>query len=122
MARDLALVLDVARFKYPPHWVAAERLWSAMQAVDPTTGQTRGWMALRRRAHGIALGFSLSCDGENWHWLARRLTVAVAQLGDAADIAALSRAVAPLTAHVTLRAPSAAAHRNALTAAREVLR
>ncbi|MDB4985170.1 MAG: Glutathione gamma-glutamylcysteinyltransferase [Myxococcaceae bacterium] len=28
--RDLALILDVARFKYPPHWVPAERLWQAM--------------------------------------------------------------------------------------------
>jgi len=26
MERDLVLVLDVARFKYPPHWVSAERL------------------------------------------------------------------------------------------------
>jgi glutathione gamma-glutamylcysteinyltransferase len=24
--RDLALILDVARFKYPPHWVSAEHL------------------------------------------------------------------------------------------------
>src|SRR6185295_1947729 len=28
-ARDLVLVLDVARFKYPPHWISAERLWQA---------------------------------------------------------------------------------------------
>ncbi|MFT3696823.1 MAG: phytochelatin synthase family protein [Kofleriaceae bacterium] len=49
-ARDLVLVLDVARFKYPPHWVPAERLWNAMQAVDPVTGRSRGWLALRADA------------------------------------------------------------------------
>jgi glutathione gamma-glutamylcysteinyltransferase len=48
-SRDLALILDVARFKYPPHWVPAERLWNAMNTVDPTTGRARGWVALRRR-------------------------------------------------------------------------
>jgi glutathione gamma-glutamylcysteinyltransferase len=47
-ARDLALVLDVARFKYPPHWVPAERLWRAMQGIDPATGRARGWLTLRR--------------------------------------------------------------------------
>ena len=47
-AKDLVLVLDVARFKYPPHWLAAERLWQAMGRVDPTTGQARGWMTIRR--------------------------------------------------------------------------
>jgi len=46
-ARDLVLVLDVARFKYPPHWIPAERLWQAMQALDTTTGRSRGWLALR---------------------------------------------------------------------------
>jgi glutathione gamma-glutamylcysteinyltransferase len=49
-SRDLALILDVARFKYPPHWVPAERLWNAMNTVDPTTGRVRGWANLRRRA------------------------------------------------------------------------
>jgi glutathione gamma-glutamylcysteinyltransferase len=46
--RDLVLVLDVARFKYPPHWVPLERLWQAMTAVDPATGRARGWIVLER--------------------------------------------------------------------------
>jgi glutathione gamma-glutamylcysteinyltransferase len=46
-SKDLALILDVARFKYPPHWISAERLWRAMQEVDPTTGKTRGWVVIR---------------------------------------------------------------------------
>ncbi|HEU4618185.1 MAG TPA: phytochelatin synthase family protein [Gammaproteobacteria bacterium] len=44
---DRALVLDTARFKYPPHWVPVERLFGAMQAADPATGAARGWLLLR---------------------------------------------------------------------------
>lgn len=47
VTRDLALILDVARFKYPPHWVSAERLWRAMEGIDPTTGRSRGWLIIR---------------------------------------------------------------------------
>ncbi len=119
--RDLVLVLDVARFKYPPHWVSAERLWQAMQSIDPVTGRTRGWMLLRPRA-GIALGFSVKCDGDSWQGLARRLTSAVADLGSAAELAALARAVVPLIAHLELRMPTAAPHLDALMRARAALR
>lgn len=45
--KDLALVLDVARFKYPPHWVSAERLWRAMAGIDSATGRARGWVVIR---------------------------------------------------------------------------
>lgn len=45
--RDLVLVLDVARFKYPPHWVPVATLHGAMTAVDPDTGRPRGWITLR---------------------------------------------------------------------------
>lgn len=40
--RDLVLVLDVARFKYPPHWVPLAQLWQAMASIDPSTEDTRG--------------------------------------------------------------------------------
>lgn len=53
--RDQALVLDVARFKYPPHWVPIERLHQAMTEIDPATGHARGWMLLGRGA-GVAPG------------------------------------------------------------------
>jgi glutathione gamma-glutamylcysteinyltransferase len=58
---DLALILDVARFKYPPHWVSAEHLWQAMQPADPVTGRARGWVALRRSAGRNARGLSAAC-------------------------------------------------------------
>ena len=61
-SRDLALILDVARFKYPPHWVPAERLWNAMNTLDPTTGRLRGWLALRRRAVHDAATYSGNCN------------------------------------------------------------
>jgi glutathione gamma-glutamylcysteinyltransferase len=44
--RDQVLVLDVARFKYPPHWVAISRLFTAMAAVDAQSGRPRGWLTL----------------------------------------------------------------------------
>ena len=46
--RDLVLILDVARFKYPPHWVPVARLWAAMQGVDPASGRPRGWLSVAR--------------------------------------------------------------------------
>jgi glutathione gamma-glutamylcysteinyltransferase len=120
--RDLALVLDVARFKYPPHWVPATRLFEAMHSIDAVTGRARGWMTLRRRAHGIALGFSLKCEGDSWPGLSRRLTAVAAELGHAADLASLSRAVAPLASHVEVRTPHAPAHEEAWGRARAALR
>jgi glutathione gamma-glutamylcysteinyltransferase len=121
-ARDMTLVLDVARFKYPPHWVSTERLWKAMQTVDPVTGRARGFMVLRRREQGVTLGFSLRCDGDSWQGLARRLAAVARDLEAALDLESVARAVAPLASHLELRTPSADAHRNALVAARTALR
>ncbi|MFO0618946.1 MAG: phytochelatin synthase family protein [Polyangiaceae bacterium] len=45
---DRALLLDVARFKYPPHWVSVEQLFAAMATVDEATGKPRGWVTLER--------------------------------------------------------------------------
>jgi len=42
------LVMDVARFKYPPYWVPLEALWEAMQPADPSTGRPRGCAACAR--------------------------------------------------------------------------
>ena len=47
-ATDRALVLDTARFKYPPHWMPIDLLFAAMQERDADTGDSRGWMLLRR--------------------------------------------------------------------------
>lgn len=59
--KDLALILDVARFKYPPHWVSAGQLWRAMQGIDPVTGQARGWLLIRHRSEVRPVDFSMCC-------------------------------------------------------------
>lgn len=45
-ASDKALILDVARFKYPPYWVSIEDLYDAMIPIDKTTNSSRGWFLL----------------------------------------------------------------------------
>jgi len=46
-ASDHALVLDVARFKYPSYWVPVEKLWEAMKFVDEDTGMSRGYTVVK---------------------------------------------------------------------------
>ena len=47
-SRDLVLILDVARFKYPPHWVQLSALYEAMQSVDKDTHKSRGYLLVAR--------------------------------------------------------------------------
>ena len=49
-ATDRALVLDTARFKYPPHWMPVELLFAAMRERDADTGASRGWLLLEKGA------------------------------------------------------------------------
>ena len=46
---DRVLVLDVARFKYPPYWVKLPELWEAMKGVDSATGMPRGYFQMQRK-------------------------------------------------------------------------
>lgn len=46
--RDLVLLLDVARFKYPPHWVPLPLLWEAFEPPDPATNRSRGYVLLQK--------------------------------------------------------------------------
>ncbi len=120
--RDLVLVLDVARFKYPPHWISAERLWQAMHAIDPATGKSRGWIALQRRPHGVSLGFTLSCEGQDLKGFARRLVAAIDGLDPAARVEEVAIALAPLAANVLVRVPNASAHQAAIGTTRTAIR
>jgi hypothetical protein len=45
---DRLLVLDVAAYQYPAVWVPTEALFRAMSAVDPASGQARGFVVVRR--------------------------------------------------------------------------
>ena len=42
-SRDLVLIMDVARFKYPPFWVPLETLWLAMAERDKRSDASRGY-------------------------------------------------------------------------------
>jgi glutathione gamma-glutamylcysteinyltransferase len=108
--------VDVARFKYPPHWISGERLWRAMRAVDPTTGKTRGWMELRARDAGTSPGFTLLCAGNDLQGLARQLVATAGEVGPETELAELALALAPLASYLGMREPGSAAHRDALAA------
>lgn len=41
-ASDSVLLLDVAKFKYPPVWIPLADLWEAMRTTDPDSGLSRG--------------------------------------------------------------------------------
>lgn len=120
-ARDLALVLDVARFKYPPHWIAVEQLWRATQPVDPASGRPRGWMLLRSRRAGLALAFAIRCEAHDVRAFAARFARAVHGAATA-TIDQLARELDELATHLTVRDPTSEAHRTALTALRAALR
>jgi len=45
---DRVLILDVARFKYPPYWVSVESLYEAMKPKDSATGRSRGYFVMKR--------------------------------------------------------------------------
>jgi len=55
-ATDSVLILDVARFKYPPHWVRIRDIVDAMSHADPATGKPRGWLHFRQQANHRAEG------------------------------------------------------------------
>ncbi|GAA0146152.1 hypothetical protein LIER_06174 [Lithospermum erythrorhizon] len=71
--KDMALILDVARFKYPPHWVPLELLWEAMGTIDQETGLHRGFMLVSRLHRAPALLYTLSCKHESWTSVAKFL-------------------------------------------------
>jgi Phytochelatin synthase len=49
-ASDSALLLDVARYKYPAVWVPVAQLYAAAQAVDSVSGASRGVVIVGKRA------------------------------------------------------------------------
>ncbi|GFN96871.1 glutathione gamma-glutamylcysteinyltransferase [Plakobranchus ocellatus] len=61
--RDLVLILDTARFKYPPHWVKLGTLLDAMKTLDSDTGKPRGYVLLSiARDQFVPLLFRPSCE------------------------------------------------------------
>jgi glutathione gamma-glutamylcysteinyltransferase len=55
LENDLVLIMDVAQFKYPPHWVPLSLVFKSMQVIDPFTGKSRGYFVMRKsdKSHKI---------------------------------------------------------------------
>jgi hypothetical protein len=43
---DDLLLMDVARYKYPPFWVDTDLLWQAMATTDTSSGRHRGYIVV----------------------------------------------------------------------------
>ncbi|KAL3328585.1 hypothetical protein AABB24_035963 [Solanum stoloniferum] len=71
--KDMALILDVARFKYPPHWVPVPLLWEAMNTIDEATGLHRGFLLVSKLHRAPALLYTLSCKHESWVSISKHL-------------------------------------------------
>ncbi|KAJ0252596.1 Glutathione gamma-glutamylcysteinyltransferase 1 [Hirschfeldia incana] len=78
--RDMVLILDVARFKYPPHWVPLQLLWEAMDTTVKLTGKRRGFMLISRPHREPGLLYTLSCKDESWIRIAKYLKEDVPRL------------------------------------------
>jgi len=50
--KDLVLIMDVARFKYPPFWVSLTSLWNSMIVQDGKTKQSRGYFLIFNQDNG----------------------------------------------------------------------
>ncbi|KAJ0015046.1 hypothetical protein Pint_20195 [Pistacia integerrima] len=72
--KDMVLILDVARFKYPPHWVPLTLLWEAMDTIDKATGHQRGFMIVSRQQKAPSILYILNCRNEGWIKVAKYLT------------------------------------------------
>eukprot|EP01080_Neovahlkampfia_damariscottae_P009317 gene9317-1405_t len=46
--KDMVLILDVARFKYPPYWTSIDLLWDSLLTVDEDSGTSRGFCSISR--------------------------------------------------------------------------
>ncbi|KAL2321068.1 hypothetical protein Fmac_030037 [Flemingia macrophylla] len=84
--RDMVLILDVARFKYPPHWVPLNLLWEAMCTTDKATGLRRGYMVVSRLNRAPSILYTVSCRHEGWSSVAKFLTEDVPQLLTSEDL------------------------------------
>ena len=48
---EKALVMDTARFKYPPFWVDVDQLYRSVCTTDKATGNNRGFLVLSEHAN-----------------------------------------------------------------------
>lgn len=91
--KDMALILDVARFKYPPHWVPVTLLWEAMNTIDKESGLHRGFMLISRLHRAPALLYTLSCKHESWTKIAKYLVEDVPLLLGSEDVKDIKKVI-----------------------------
>ncbi|KMT05873.1 hypothetical protein BVRB_7g165320 isoform C [Beta vulgaris subsp. vulgaris] len=84
--KDMVLILDVARFKYPPHWVPLTLLWDAMNTIDEATGLYRGFILLSKLQRAPSILYTLSCRHDGWDTTAKYLTKKIPQLLSSEEI------------------------------------
>eukprot|EP01137_Pigoraptor_chileana_P019951 Opistho-2@81690 len=70
-ASDRVLILDVARFKYPPHWVPLKTMYAAIVEPDPETQKSRGYILLSARESRPGCLFTVTCQAPTWYSVAR---------------------------------------------------
>jgi hypothetical protein len=63
---DHVLILDVARFKYPPHWVPLPLLVKSMSTIDPATGLTRGYVVMSKSSQQMSAVLRVSVGRSQW--------------------------------------------------------
>ncbi|KYQ93581.1 engulfment and cell motility ELM family protein [Tieghemostelium lacteum] len=78
--RDMALIMDVARFKYPPHWVSVDLLFKAMNTIDSDSKKSRGFIILKKKESfqkdniNCGIYFKVLATGKlNWETLINNL-------------------------------------------------
>lgn len=98
--RDLVLLLDVARFKYPPHWVPVPMLYAAMQAIDPATERPRGYLLLERAGSSGRALCSVSCRSRPFAEVLERLRTALSSSLAVAEPTSSAQAVALVLQHL----------------------
>ncbi|XP_057433896.1 glutathione gamma-glutamylcysteinyltransferase 1-like [Lotus japonicus] len=63
--KDMVLVLDVARFKYPPFWIPLTHLWEGMSYINEFTGKSRGFMLISKPHREPDMLVTQSCKHES---------------------------------------------------------
>lgn len=69
-ASDQVLIMDVARFKYPPHWVPLKLIVKSMTLLDPSTNLSRGYLVLERSAQHTSAVLRVNTNRSQWRQFA----------------------------------------------------
>ena len=64
--KGLVLIMDTARFKYPPFWVSISTLWRSMCVVDKATGSPRGYFVVSTASSSSYTTSDESGQCEEW--------------------------------------------------------